>query len=1319
MQARRGRRVVDTDPQSIPVSSSRHDSSSGATAPLLAITTSAPSLVATTAASLALSSGAVGGGEVGALGDGAVAQRGGGAPVQGTAPPPAPFSIPAAVLKRMAAGASNTTTLMQSSQLAAPTIALEATTEIPFGSSASSAAEDHATSSSINFKRRSGDRPARPSAAGKRGRTVPSEKERGGNEIFETVSEQEVSDNISVMAAARAAQAVRRSGHPSSGAPAALLADSPTLKKPLIYTSQWRRKMKLANATSSPASFVPLEQQEREMSDEDGDDVANPFGGGDVIKFERAIASGEAAVANRHRRRNQNRGGDEAEAEMERDGDASSTSCTSSQWTAEAEEEMKALTEGSSGDGIHFSTSTSRLSRRAAGPAAAREIAAEDRRRAHRHLAGYQNIDMEEEEQRLLADKTGDDSYWSTEDATVEEEEEEDYSSSNSRSSRSSSASSAGSEEEQEEEEEQATTSPSADGRCGFGAYARVRDEQEQQQKRHRKASRLEQADGDDSTDIPSSSSLPSSPTAPFSSVAGAPRSVWLDAMFFAFHENRMAANGCHHTLLGLRGPVSIQGPCGIIGFGLGEVAVSGFYLGRKQLTLWREDHRAVLVPMRRLKTKHAQDVALPPWPRQHPAPMTTDGDDGGVVSEASQAFAMNPEEYMSYRMPSTTNGTATAAPLRPGVFYDSAGAEEAEATEQALSWDAEGVFGVVDWAWVEATVKSWRHLFSNKLPPIVLVLQPASSAAVSSSTRSGMRLHQPTRRYYTSTRRGKNASEAEANSYMDIPMFVARRNAVSIDVALLPSIVPQIAAMGCGSVMVLGSANIGKSTLCRHLANTLLSQHGLCYWLELDVGQPEFGVPGQMGLYAVRRPLLRVGDTSCVETVWATFLGSTVATRCPLTAARAVATIAALAAEAQAHHPVVVNTHGWVLQSGRRLSVEVLRRLRPRHVIHLVKEAEEAWAKDTVALMNPLNGLNAEVVQRRFLVRRFLPSANTDGTTTMTPAIPPPSGDDVDAGAVQRGAKKGKGKHRGHPPSSCGSATAAATATTKSRLLCRLPYASSQRPAADGVEVDAPEWRGLVHTVRVERNPEHLKDLKRIKGGRGRQQRWQAYLDPLLQHYVKQGPRAEAPDIEPHGQRTKGVQVSKKTEEPSAEAAAEQTTTLLSAPLSALHRIVLAEREEDEEEVSIVAPSSTELRQELAASLEGAVVAVSFHRCSSSATESDRAIVCSLASLPLGFPVSCYGVVESTEAELVGGDALSSSSSPSSAVVKIRVPLPPAVVVAMMTDAADHQNTGKAEMELPSSAPPQASQTTTSVQISIAFSSMLRGDTSFLSEVM
>ncbi|PWU91129.1 hypothetical protein C4B63_45g87 [Trypanosoma cruzi] len=149
----------------------------------------------------------------------------------------------------------------------------------------------------------------------------------------------------------------------------------------------------------------------------------------------------------------------------------------------------------------------------------------------------------------------------------------------------------------------------------------------------------------------------------------------------------------------------------------------------------------------------------------------------------------------------------------------------------------------------------------------------------------------------------------------MDVPRFVARGNDVGIDAVLLPEVIPAIVKQGTGVVVVLGSQNIGKSTLARFIANALFSQHGVCYWLDLDLGQPEFSPPGVFSLYCVQQPLLRPRDTRKVKLVKGFFLGGS-RPRCPAATAIAIEQLCAIVGPLQRRFPVVVNTHGWVLST-------------------------------------------------------------------------------------------------------------------------------------------------------------------------------------------------------------------------------------------------------------------------------------------------------------------------------------------------------------------------------------------------------------------
>ncbi|CAG9568995.1 conserved hypothetical protein [Leishmania major strain Friedlin] len=1159
---------------------------------------------------------------------------------------------------------------------------------------------------------------------------------------------EEVSEAV-VSAAVAAHQTASSSYAQDDGQETLLL---PRQQKPVIFSRQWRRQLFAGTASSSlplesgkPITGSTVEDVLRghvqsigrrargdvresdsdSVADEEGDDDeedASPFGKASVIKFSRTEDSGGvpgrlAAVPS---------SGDSGDGEDR----LSAESAFMMQATA-----GRAVHGRRNGAALQ---SSGALTRRQRHQLRQQAQEAREHHRVRRHMAGFDPDFLSRQESRMQVHRERD----SNEEGEDEEsgahssEGETDYSASSTAESEAlSSVSAEGDDDEGEEAEEDgdvdgdlldpSASAPhgdlSAAGGGGFGAAERT--EHERQGRAHDKSGT---AAPPAQVDEPGDSGSNTSPAAV--------RSQFFQSFFFACHEDRMCRSGCHHTLVGLRDSVTIKGPCGIIGFGLGEVSVNGFYLGRKQLTLWHEEHRAVLMPMKRLKTRHAQDMELPqwhrvpapPWPSRSFSTAAAAGESTSMDAGDALGQPLNPLYYRGVcdASRSRTSATVNGTPAAPAAAA-AEGPDEEEAFLQSLQWSCESVFGAVDWDWVEATVQSWRNLFSNQLPPIFLILQPSSSMR----RRGG---EGPTRRFYLTRKRGRqdgaaggqskvskkggasqDADAAPSSTYMDIPSFVAHRSEPSVDLALVPSIVPSIAAQGCGSVMVLGSANIGKSTLCRYLANVLLSQHGLCYWLDLDVAQPEFGVPGQLTLSIVRRPLLRAHDASCAQIVAAFFIGASTPAPCPLTAANALAAVCAQARAVSREHPVVVNTHGWVLQTGRRVSVEALRRLRPRQVIHLHKAREELWVQDTAALLDPRNGLNAEVVQRRFLVRyssASSPAAAAAGENSGGPAA---------------GSKKNRIK--GAPLSS---------ATPSAALLCRLPYpharedavqppAPSDResPVSSPTTTSSHRWRGQVHSVRVEREETYssIARIKATKGSRGRQQRWETYFSALLRHYA--------------GRTAAGAKAA--SDHPNAE---EPETTLLEAPLSALHSIVLAERDEKLGDVCLVEPtlpssSSAEVKSrataavagaerrrsrqthaELAAALEHAVVAVLFHAQPSAVAAHGQpnggercGVVRSLASLQNGFPVSCYGVVESGERELLHGveaaqrekDASSSwGSSASAGWIRIRVPLRPSVVAAMLSN--------------PESGPAAAAAKRCTC-VSIAYSAALRSETAFV----
>ncbi|KEG07407.1 NUC156 family protein [Trypanosoma grayi] len=630
--------------------------------------------------------------------------------------------------------------------------------------------------------------------------------------------------------------------------------------------------------------------------------------------------------------------------------------------------------------------------------------------------------------------------------------------------------------------------------------------------------------------------------------------------MFFETHVGRHGADPCHHTLLCLNGPITIQGPCGVMGFGIGEVAVGGFYIGRKQIVLHSDTQKVVMTPVTRLKNKSAGLESLPV-----PVRLQQQQLDGPIIVVP----------------PSPLPGNSYVAAAAAAAGDDNDDENNTGANEDDNNDNVE-VFGTIDWNWVEATVASWRGRFASKLPSVVLIVQPYDPCGVPPTRRHFFKRCPQKKQNQKKQQQQQQVEELPADAFIDVPRFVARRHEPGIDAALLPEVIPAIIKHNNGTVVVLGSQGIGKSTLARFLANGLLSQHGVCYWLDLDLGRPEFGPPGTLSLHRVCRPLLRPSDTACVELVRGHYLGGA-RLRCPLAAAAAVERLCAVVELLQRRYPVVVNTHGWVLSTGRRMTVEAIRRLQPRHIIHLVKEREQRWARDSEVLMHPANGLNSEVLHNRFLVHR----------------------------------------------------------AARSQVVGRFPHphrvTDNRGAAAAAAAASATEWCGTVHTVQVKRDEGMLRRSMQPKASALRHAMWQQQLAPIFNYY-------EA--VEMTKRRAKGSEAHL--------AEAETTTTLFKGMLSQFEAIVFTD----------VADARSMTEEAVCAALEHSVVALSFRIVPAAAATKQqhqqqqlkKNYRC-LADMPAGFPFSCFGVVESSEA------AMRASNE-----IHIRLPLPRDVVRRMLT---------------------------------------------------
>ncbi|CBN74160.1 conserved unknown protein [Ectocarpus siliculosus] len=161
-------------------------------------------------------------------------------------------------------------------------------------------------------------------------------------------------------------------------------------------------------------------------------------------------------------------------------------------------------------------------------------------------------------------------------------------------------------------------------------------------------------------------------------------------------------------------------------------------------------------------------------------------------------------------------------------------------------------------------------------------------------------------------------------------------------------------------SVLVCGAKGVGKSTLCRFLANRMLGRHREVAYMDCDLGQPEFTPPGQVSLHLLNTPVVGPPHANLRHPHLAYFIGTTTSKPEPLLYSAAVRALAERAsegvvggAEQQQQHaerpasffaggappptPLVVNTDGWVKGMGEDLLGAVIDAVRPRHIVQIL----------------------------------------------------------------------------------------------------------------------------------------------------------------------------------------------------------------------------------------------------------------------------------------------------------------------------------------------------------------------------------------------
>ncbi|GAB7363293.1 hypothetical protein MBLNU230_g3574t1 [Neophaeotheca triangularis] len=146
--------------------------------------------------------------------------------------------------------------------------------------------------------------------------------------------------------------------------------------------------------------------------------------------------------------------------------------------------------------------------------------------------------------------------------------------------------------------------------------------------------------------------------------------------------------------------------------------------------------------------------------------------------------------------------------------------------------------------------------------------------------------------------------------------------------------------------VMTIGAKSSGKSTFNRLCCNALVARPDKkCYYLDLDLGQPEFGPPGQISLIEVHGLVAGPAYTHIAAKSLKDYkllrshtLAATTFKDDPdhyLACARDLANRYQLQVRAS-RAPLIVNTCGWVAGVGAQVLSEVCKTIRPSHIISL-----------------------------------------------------------------------------------------------------------------------------------------------------------------------------------------------------------------------------------------------------------------------------------------------------------------------------------------------------------------------------------------------
>lgn len=136
--------------------------------------------------------------------------------------------------------------------------------------------------------------------------------------------------------------------------------------------------------------------------------------------------------------------------------------------------------------------------------------------------------------------------------------------------------------------------------------------------------------------------------------------------------------------------------------------------------------------------------------------------------------------------------------------------------------------------------------------------------------------------------------------------------------------------------IIVIGSTDTGKSTLCTFLVNHILKFKQSVALLDADIGQSDLGPPGTIGLSIINKPYIEPDNLNIDSMI---FIGK----KSPSSVTeKVIKGISKLENCIQKETSIVINTDGWILDpEAIAYKLRMIRQLDPNMIIILEEEKE------------------------------------------------------------------------------------------------------------------------------------------------------------------------------------------------------------------------------------------------------------------------------------------------------------------------------------------------------------------------------------------